>query len=78
MTKKKNNVNFEASLNRLEEISSLLDGEDVGLEEAIKLYEEGITLSKKCSEILKNAEIKITELKKDLNNIEENHEMFDE
>jgi len=65
MTKKKNQK-FEQLLLRLEEISSLLESDDVDLEDSIKLYEEGIELSRKCYNILEKAELKVTELKKQL------------
>ena len=57
---------FERSIRRLEEIARLLDQEDLGLDSAISLYEEGIELSKICFIRLKKAEIKITTLKKSL------------
>ena len=63
MTKKKNN--FEDLLRRLQEISELLENEEVGLDNSIKLYEEGIKLSKLCYKKLNEAELKISELKKD-------------
>lgn len=63
MTKKKNN--FENLLGRLQEISELLERENVGLDDSIKLYEEGIKLSKLCYKKLNEAELKISELKKD-------------
>ena len=63
MTKKKNN--FEDLLRRLQEISDQLEREDVGLDDSIKLYEEGIKLSKLCYKKLSEAELKISELKKD-------------
>ena len=69
MAKKKQINNFEKDLARLEEISSLLDSENIGLEESIALYEEGIKLSKTCLTTLKKAELKITELKKDMSEI---------
>ena len=65
MAKKKEN-SFEESLNRLQEISNLLERGEVGLEDSIKLYEEGITLAKNCYSVLKDAELKVTELKKQL------------
>ena len=70
MTKKKNN--FEDLLRRLQEISDQLEREDVGLDNSIKLYEEGIKLSKLCYKKLSEAELKISELKKenDLNSDE--------
>jgi len=69
MAKKKQSNNFEKDLARLEEISSLLDSENIVLEESIALYEEGIKLSKTCLTTLKKAELKITELKKDMSEI---------
>ena len=62
MAKKKNN--FEDLLKRLQEISDKLEREDVGLDDSIKLYEEGIKLSRQCSKMLEEAELKIAELKK--------------
>lgn len=63
---KKKETSFESSLLRLEEISSQLESGEVGLEESIRLYEEGIELAKICYSTLKNAELKVTELKKQL------------
>lgn len=65
MSKKKES-SFEESLNRLHEISEALESGEVGLEESIKLYEEGISLAKLCFSTLKDAELKVTELKKQL------------
>jgi exodeoxyribonuclease VII small subunit len=82
MSQKKNNITnqgFEANLARLEEISSMLEGEEIGLEDALALYEEGIELSKKCIAVLKNAELKITELKKQLDTLtSKQNELFEE
>ena len=69
MAGKKNSNSFESSILRLEEISSLLEKEDIGLDEAITLFEEGVTLSKNCLTTLNNAELKITELKKKINDL---------
>lgn len=49
-------------LERLEKIVADLKNEDLGLEEALKLYEEGMKLSKKCTETLEKAELKVREL----------------
>lgn len=68
--KKKETDNFEKKILRLEEISDLLESEDTQLEEAIKLFEEGIELSEDCLTTLKNAELKITELKKKIDSAE--------
>lgn len=67
--KKKETDTFEKKLLRLEEISDLLEAEDTQLEDAITLFEEGIELSKDCLITLKNAELKITELKKKIDSI---------
>lgn len=69
MTKKKTKSNFEQDLLRLEEISQILEEDNIGLEEAISLFEEGVKLSKSCLKTLKEAELKITELKKELGKI---------
>jgi len=65
MSKKKEN-SFEESLNRLQEISDSLESGEVGLDQSIMLYEEGISLAKICYTTLKEAELKVTELKKQL------------
>jgi len=66
MGKKTDKNSFESKLTRLEEISSLLEKDDIGLEEAINLYEEGMELSKNCISTLNEAELKVTQLKKKL------------
>lgn len=56
--------NFKEQLQRLTEITQLLENEDVEIEDSIKLYEEGINLSKELYQKLNEAELKITEIKK--------------
>ena len=63
MKKKINQSSFKTDLQRLEEISSLLDSSELDLEEAISLYDEGIQLSQKCLKTLTEAELKVNELK---------------
>ena len=77
MPKKKNN-SFEKDLKRLEEISALLEDESVDLEEALNLYEEGIELSRSCISALKNAELKISELKKKLDELDFEEDLEEE
>ena len=72
MTKKKEQHNFEKDLSRLEEISELLESNEIGLEDSISLYEEGIKLSKNCLTTLKKAELKITKLKNQLTDLTSN------
>ena len=66
MTKKKTKSNFEQDLSRLEAISKKLEEDNLELEEAISMFEEGVKLSKSCLMTLKEAELKITELKGEL------------
>ena len=76
---KTNKDSFETKLHRLEEISSMLDTEEIGIEEAIELYEEGIQLSKECVSTLKKAELKITELKSKVSDLtKDQEELFEE
>jgi exodeoxyribonuclease VII small subunit len=77
MANKKTN-SFENNILRLEEISSLLEKEDIGLEEAILLFEEGVALSKNCLSALNSAELRITELKKKITDMTvEEEDLFD-
>lgn len=50
---------FEEALKRLEQIVNELEDESISLEASIKLYEEGIELSKHCTETLEEAELRI-------------------
>lgn len=69
MSKKKLSDNFEDKLARLEEITTSLENSEIGLEDSILLFEEGVKLSKECLSVLEKAELKVTTLKKDLNEI---------
>ena len=68
------NINFEENMKRLELIASELEKGDLDLDTSVKKFEEGMKISKECSEILEKAEKRITMLIKDSNNeiIEEN------
>lgn len=56
---KKERLSFEEALTRLEEIVEELEAENISLEESVKLYEEGIELSKTCTQTLEDAELRI-------------------
>ena len=58
-------MSFEAALQRLHEVVDKLESGEESLEASLKLFEEGTALSAFCYEKLKNAEQKITELKKE-------------
>lgn len=53
---------FEESMKRLEGIVQAIEQGKIGLEEAIKQYEEGMTLIKRCRAVLADAELKIQHL----------------
>lgn len=65
MTDKKKN--FESSLNDLEKIVRKLEDGDLALEESLKLFEDGVKLSRECQERLTQAERRIEVLLKDSN-----------
>lgn len=52
-------LTFEQAYEKLKESASKLDRDDVTLEEAMKLYEDGIKYYKLCSGILDEAKQKI-------------------
>ncbi|HEY3251027.1 MAG TPA: exodeoxyribonuclease VII small subunit [Ignavibacteria bacterium] len=62
--KKQGNNTFEFSFKRLEKILETLEAEDCSLEETIKLYEEGLSLTKQCYDKLNAAELRIKEINK--------------
>jgi exodeoxyribonuclease VII small subunit len=53
---------FEDKLKRLQEIVNMLDQGSVSLNQAIKLYEEGMELAVELRKILDEAELKIIQL----------------
>jgi exodeoxyribonuclease VII small subunit len=54
---------FEALYSRLEEAVAKLEQGGLPLEQAIALYEEGMTLARTCQERLDEAELRITTLR---------------
>ncbi|NWF92041.1 MAG: exodeoxyribonuclease VII small subunit [Syntrophaceae bacterium] len=50
---------FEDALNKLERIVSQLEQGDTSLEESLKLFEEGVRLSRLCNEKLDEAEKRV-------------------
>lgn len=62
---KENKITYESAMGRLEEIVSILEKNDVSLDEGMKLFEEGTKLASSCSKMLREAEQKITKLTKE-------------
>ena len=59
----KQDEGFEALYGRLEETVEKLERGGLSLEESITLYEEGMTLAKRCQGILDSTEQRITKLR---------------
>lgn len=59
------NQTFESSLGELEKIVRRLEDGDLPLEESLKLFEDGVRLSRECRERLDQAERRIEILLKD-------------
>lgn len=60
---KKNNLKFEEAMEKLEKIVSSLENENINLDEAVKLFEEGKILSNFCKEALDKAKKKVEIIK---------------
>jgi exodeoxyribonuclease VII small subunit len=58
-TKRSKEPDFEASLRRLEEIVAALEEGDRPLEESLRLFEEGVGLTRRCAARLDEAERRI-------------------
>lgn len=71
MSKKEEELNFEELILKLEEITNKLEKEQLSLDDSVKLFEEGMGVSKKCNDRLENAEKRITMLINNDNEIEE-------
>jgi len=56
---------FEEALNKLEKVVSRLEKGDTPLEESLKLFEEGVRLSRFCNQRLDEAERRVEILLKD-------------
>jgi exodeoxyribonuclease VII small subunit len=56
---------FEVALARLEEIVTELESGELGLEQSLKLFEEGVKLARICNARLEEAERKVEILLKD-------------
>lgn len=52
-------MDFEKKLGRLEEIVEKMEKGDLALEESLKLFEEGVKLSRECHQRLNEAETKV-------------------
>lgn len=57
-------LTFEKAVSRLEEIAEKLESGELPLEESLKIFKEGIELSRWCSQVLNQTESDIKKLVK--------------
>ena len=59
----KDDMKLEEALRRLGEVVKALDAEEIELDAALALYEEGVALTRLCNEKLSEAERRVAMLK---------------
>ena len=52
-------MDFEKKMQKLEEIVTAMEAGDLSLDKSLKLFEDGVKLSRECSEKLSQAEEKV-------------------
>lgn len=60
MSQNDEKMTFEQAIERMEQIISRLSGGNLGIDESVALYEEGVKLAAFCDEKIKEAQRKIT------------------
>ena len=72
---------FENYYSCFEEVVRKLEGGDLSLEEASELFEKGIHLAKRCSELLVRTELRITRLRSEfaeqMNQVTNDENLYD-
>ena len=53
---------FERSLQKLEKIVNQMESGELGLEDSLNQFEQGIKLAKNCQNTLSNAELRVEQL----------------
>ena len=56
------NITFEQAMNRLEEIVSALENNQISLEKSVELFQEGMQLIKLCNDKLEGIENKVAKI----------------
>ena len=56
------NLQFEASMQRLEQIVRILERGEAPLEESLKLFQEGTELVRGCGKLLEEAELQVKKI----------------
>ncbi len=62
---KQGDTSLEARLSRLEEILARMESDEVALEEALQLFEEGVGHVREAERVLSAAELRVEELLSD-------------
>ena len=57
-------ISLENAFNELSNIVKEIEKDDISIEDAIELFEKGVSLTELCREKLKNAEVKVNSLNK--------------
>jgi exodeoxyribonuclease VII small subunit len=65
----KTQKNFEAAMSELEKIVNTLEKGELPLEETLKQFEQGMTLSQYCHKSLQDAQKKIDQLIQEQNDV---------
>ena len=58
-------IDFESTLEQLEELVQQMESGELGLEASLKAFERGVRLTRQCQTALKNAELKVQALTAD-------------
>lgn len=58
----KKDMKFEEALNKLAEINEKLSADDVSLEESVKLFKEGVEITRLCQKKLDDAKQEIEQI----------------
>jgi len=58
-------LSFEQAMERLESIVDRVERGEIGLEDALKEYETGMTLIKRCKDVLAKAQQRVEELSRE-------------
>lgn len=64
-------LTFEEAFARLEQIVRNLEAGEAGLDDSLKLFEEGVLLTRRCAELLDKAEARIKVLVAGENGVQE-------
>ena len=57
-----NNMTFEQSMQRLEQIVRAMERGHVALEESLKLFQEGTELVRNCNQLLDDAQLQVKKI----------------